>query len=259
MSVRQIVQIDEEKCDGCELCVPSCAEGAIQMINGKARLVSDTYCDGLGACLGECPQDAIIIIEREADEYDDEAVEKHLAEQKRESLVQRPQPVTLKPEPPVHACPGSMSQALNPGQQAPAEANPGGGGPSQLSNWPVQLNLAPVKAPYFDGAQVLIAADCVPFATPDFHRDFLAGRILLIGCPKLDDINHYREKLAQIFQENNIRSIEVAFMEVPCCFGLVQVVKQALEDSGADIPFSVTRVGIRGAVDEAEKISIKAG
>lgn len=256
MAVRKIVQIDEEKCDGCGLCVPACAEGAIQLIDGKAKLVSDTYCDGLGACLGECPQDAITVIEREAGDFDEEAVKKHLMGQQRVKLEQKPGPRMPLPEQPVHACPGSMAQSFRPGIPTSTGAGFTGGSPSQLANWPVQLNLAPVKAPYFDGADLLIAADCVPFACADFHRAFLAGRILLIGCPKLDDVNHYRQKLAYIFHENDIKSIEIAYMEVPCCFGLVQLIKLALEDSGKDIPLTMTRVGIRGKIEETEKVTI---
>ena len=242
---RQIVHIDEELCDGCGDCVPACAEGAIQIVDGTARLVSDVYCDGLGACLGECPQDAIEIIEREAEDFDETAVEHHL-----EALNQRekqPAAPEARPAPvPISAgCPGAAARMLRP--------VPGGGpaptaGPSRLANWPVQIHLVPIQAPYFDQARLLIAADCVPFAYPGFHEDLLAGRVLLVGCPKLDDTELYWRKLGSIFKQNDIESIEVAIMEVPCCIGLLQLVEQALSASGKDIRVTMTRLGIEGDV-----------
>jgi len=250
MPVRKVIRIDEEKCDGCGQCVPSCAEGAIQVIDGKARLVSETYCDGLGACLGECPQDAIRMEERNADEFDPDAVAVHLSRLKAAGTGQgsggHPLPVAHPP----HACPGSLSQALA-GNAAAAEF-PGGASAAapipRLSNWPVQLHLAPVQAPYFDGADLLIAADCAPFAFADFHSRFIAGKRLLIGCPKLDDTSAYFEKLAQICSLNSVRSIEIAYMEVPCCFGLVTLVRQAAAASGREIPVSMVKLGIRGEI-----------
>jgi ferredoxin len=250
--IRKIVQIDEEKCDGCGLCADACAEGAIQIIDGKARLVSETYCDGLGACIGECPNDAITIIEREADGFDEEAVDRHLEELSMESARQDTQQREEENLP--CGCPGSMARELPDTKRAHGGERDGGFAdiPSRLRNWPVQLRLVPVNAPYLQGANILLAADCVPFALADFHRRIMDGKILLIGCPKLDDAAFYREKLASILSENDVRSLTVAFMEVPCCFGLVNLARQALEDSAKDIPFSTVKVGIQGEVLEVE-------
>jgi len=236
--LRKIVKIDEEKCDGCGQCVPACAEGAIQVVGGKARLVSELYCDGLGACLGECPQDAITIEEREAEVFDEAAVARHLGH-----CAGTP---SAHSAPVVHACPGSASQVLRRSTPAPAAETE----PSALGNWPVQLSLVPVRAPYFEGARLLIAADCVPFALADFHRSALAGRALVVGCPKLDNTDMYRRKLAEIFRQNDIQSVEVIYMEVPCCFGLVHLVRLALEESEKTIPLTLTKVSVRGAVLE---------
>ena len=276
MAKRNIIRIDESKCDGCGLCVPSCAEGAIQVIDGKARLVSETYCDGLGACLGECPQDAITIEERDAAEFDEAAVEKHLS-----AIGRAPQAHAVAPKPapaPAPAacpstrphpaglervlgmaglagaghghgggCPGSAARMLEPRPAAAPANGPSAAAPaSQLANWPVQLMLLPPKAPYFHGAELLIAADCVPFAFADFHRRFVTGRTVAMGCPKLDDTQIYLNKLAQIFAANEIRSIHVVYMEVPCCSGLVHTVKEALAASGKSIPLTLTKISIRG-------------
>jgi Fe-S-cluster-containing hydrogenase component 2 len=242
---RKIIKIDEEKCNGCGLCVPACAEGAIQIIGGKARLVSETYCDGLGACLGECPTGAITIEEREAEQFNQAAVEAHLARQAQEKKA--------GPALTGHGfqgCPGSLSRMLpveEPTHEEPDdfESTPSR---SKLGNWPVQLKLAPLSAPYFQAAKLLISADCVPFAHADFHREFLAGKIVLIGCPKLDDPAFYRRKLAEIFMRNRISSIDVLIMEVPCCFGLANLVEEALNESGKEIPITYTTVGISGEV-----------
>jgi len=194
MAKRKIITIDEKKCNGCGLCVPNCQEGAIQIIDHKARLISDLFCDGLGACLGHCPQGAISIVEREAAPYDAKKV--------------------------------NIS--------------------SRLSQWPVQLRLVPTHAPYFEGADILISADCVPFTYANFHRDLLKGRVLLVGCPKLDDVSLYKDKLKQIFMENNIKSITCVHMEVPCCFGLLPVINEALKGSGKKIPFEDITISITG-------------
>jgi ferredoxin len=253
MGLRKIVLIDEEKCDGCGQCVPACAEGAIQVIDGKARLVADIYCDGLGACLGECPRGAITIQEREAEAFDPEAVERHL----RRLRAQEPEGQEASEATP-HACPGAAARSLRaPGVASATTGTAEAPAESELANWPVQIQLVPVEAPWFDGADLLIAADCVACALPDLHRRFLAGRVLLVGCPKLDDVDLYRHKLAQIFKRNNIRSVSVLHMEVPCCFGLVRLVGDALEDAGVDIPAHVTEVGIRGDVRATEELAAK--
>jgi ferredoxin len=247
MTVRKVIRIDEEKCDGCGQCATACAEGAIRIIEGKARLVSETYCDGLGACLGECPQGAITLEERQAEDFDPAAVEAHLARK------HGPEKTRLSPLGPVPAhhfagCPGSASRSIERPAQAPSASRPDrtDAQTPQLSNWPVQLHLVPVQAPFYDGADLLVAADCAPFAYADFHNRFIAGKKLIIGCPKLDDVSAYAEKLRRIFSLNDIRSVEVVFMEVPCCFGLVRLVQEALALSGKDIPLSLVKIGIQG-------------
>jgi ferredoxin len=259
--LRNIVKIDEEKCDGCGLCATACAEGAIQIIDGKARLVSETYCDGLGACLGECPQGAITIEEREASAFDEELVSEHLAEMNIANEQPKQHPELSRDKLPC-GCPGSASRMIDRKGTAKVDSSSKTAGPveSQLVNWPVQLKLVPLEAPYFRDAHLLIAADCVPFAHADFHRRMLSGRTLIIGCPKLDDAEFYLEKLAEIFRRNDIQSVEVVFMEVPCCFGLVRLVKMALDASGKDIPVAFTKVGIRGDIMETvgEKVIVGA-
>lgn len=263
MPLRKIVKIDEDKCDGCGLCVPSCAEGAIQVIDGKARLVSEIYCDGLGACLGDCPRDAISIEEREAEEFDESAVEKHL-DSFDKNRVQRAIEKHLGPVPSGHhgsgggSCPGSLTMSLKDELKhaEKSDTKPITQSRPELANWPVQLALAPVNAQYFDNADLLISADCVPFSYPDFHSRYLKGRILLIACPKLDNTRMYLEKLSQIFTANSIRSIEVMIMEVPCCSGLVHLVREALVSAGGGIPASYTKVGLKG--DIMERVVIEA-
>ncbi|UCD16424.1 MAG: 4Fe-4S binding protein [Candidatus Zixiibacteriota bacterium] len=250
MPIRKVIRIDDDKCDGCGLCVPACAEGAIQIVNGKARLVSETYCDGLGNCLGECPQGAITIEEREAPAFDPDAVKRHLEDKKTEPGIQS-LPVAPDSPQPFRGCPGAMARELRPNRAASEPVTSGSVPTSpQLGNWPIQLHLVPTYAPYFENARLLIAADCAPFAMPDFHSSMLAGRILLIGCPKLDDTERYLQKLTAIFSHNEILSVELAFMEVPCCYGLVRLVQIALKDSGKDIPLSLVKIGIRGEVLE---------
>jgi NAD-dependent dihydropyrimidine dehydrogenase PreA subunit len=254
--MRKVIQIDEDKCDGCGLCVPSCAEGAIQVIDGKARLASETYCDGLGACLGECPQNAITIEEREAEAFSEIAVKKHLANSAITDSPKSKSMPSFNTIQPAH-CPGSMSQSLRSinSKSSGAGAVDPEGEISHLTNWPVQIMLAPVKAPYFNNANLLIAADCVPFAFADFHRHFLKGRAVLIGCPKLDNMESYLDKLTKILAGNDIKAVEIAYMEVPCCFGLVLLIKMALENSGKEIPVILRKVGVRGSLHE-EKANI---
>jgi len=239
MMKRKVVNIDQEKCNGCGLCVDACHEGAIELVNGKARLVSDVYCDGLGACLGECPQDAIRIEEREAAPFDVEAVK---ARQQHSA------------KPPPSGCPGmrALSFGADPVAGSATPSAPAASAPSQLRQWPVQLHLVPVEAPYWAGADLLISADCVAFAYGDFHGDLLRGRRLVIACPKLDDTSAYVDKLARILALNDIRSVTVAHMEVPCCTGLVRIVSAALDQCGKDVPFATVKVGLRGDVLERQ-------
>jgi len=241
MTKREIIKIDEEKCNGCGLCVLECAEGAIEIIDGKARLVSDKYCDGLGACIGHCPEDALIIEERQAEAFDEEAVSVHLQQIDREPIEAEHHHHH------VAACPSA--QALHLDRQKGDNVQSAGGNvrlKSELSNWPVQLFLVPPNAPYFDNADLVIAADCVPFAYANFHQDFLKDKVLLIGCPKLDEAEFYIQKLTDIFQNSNIKSVSVVNMEVPCCFGLGYVVQEALSNSGKDIPVRENIIGVNG-------------
>ena len=245
---RKIVRIDEALCNGCGQCATACAEGAIAMVDGKARLVSDVYCDGLGACLGECPVGAITIEERDAAGFDPKAVERHLAASAAPAACPGAGPHRHGPG--AHACPGSAARTLEVQSSGPGHPGAFTPVPSKLGNWPVQLRLVPPTAPYLRNARLLISADCVPFAMPGFHNELLEGRVLVVGCPKLDDTEFYREKLTALFESNDLRSVEVAYMEVPCCYGLVHTVQEALKASGKAIPLTLIRVGIRGVVQE---------
>jgi Pyruvate/2-oxoacid:ferredoxin oxidoreductase delta subunit len=239
MVLRSIVKIDEEKCTGCGLCVPACAEGAIKIINGKAKLISDKYCDGLGACLGECPVGAITIEERETEEFDKEAVKEHL---KREQAV----PVVHHHHASHPSCPSAKVMYFERNLTEKEVVTAPEKSASMLSQWPVQLTLVPPTAPFFENADLLIAADCVPFAYANFHSDFLRGKTLVIGCPKLDNAGFYKEKLTEIFKQSNIRSVTVVNMEVPCCFGLYRLIKEALDSSGKNIPLKQEIISIKG-------------
>lgn len=251
---RKIVYIDEEKCDGCGQCVPSCAEGAIQIIDGKARLVSDTYCDGLGACLGRCPRDAITIVQRDAAPFDEQAAHAHVA--------------ALRNAPPLNkghtGCPGIAVKSLNLNVLSNGSASglPTGTGvqrsesESRLANWPLQLHLVPPNAPFLRQADVLLVADCVPVAHPDFHRRFLtAARPVFMGCPKLDDGTAYVQKLAQMVRASSLRSITVLHMEVPCCTGLLRIAEAALQQAGSRVPVRDVTVAIDGReLDQAGQV-----
>lgn len=240
---RKIIRIDEEKCNGCGNCVVNCLEGALRIIDGKAKLVNESFCDGLGACIGECPTGALVIEEREADSFDEEAVKKHLEEEKK-STVETALPC---------GCPGTAVKEIRREEKSSCNLIEHR---SQLKNWPVQIHLVPPNAPYLKGAKLLVAADCTPCAFADFHNRFLKGRVLLLGCPKLHDAEFYRLKLSQIFKENKIESVNVVFMEVPCCFGLVDTVQRALGESGAKVPIDLTKVGINGEVLETKRVDI---
>lgn len=245
--VRNIISIDENKCDGCGLCIPSCEEGALQIVDGKARLVKEVYCDGLGNCLGECPQGAIEMIEREAEPFDEKAVEDHLQRLEKEDI---------KIEESAEECGVCCGSSLVRDIQKPGQKSVSGNATSQsdyvpeaeLSHWPVQLHLVSPQARFLQGVDLLIAADCVPFAYADFHRSFLAERSLLIGCPKLDDIDVYHQKLVEIFKRNKLKSITLVHMEVGCCFGLSQLVHSALEESGTETPLEEIVVGVDGSI-----------
>ena len=231
--IRKIIHIDQEKCNGCGACANACHEGAIEMINGKAVLTNEHYCDGLGDCLPACPTGAIRFEEREAPAYDEAAVQ--AAKMKKHGISAGA------------GCPGSRAQLLS---RAPAQpATPLNQPESQLRQWPVQIKLAPVNAPYFEGANILVAADCTAYAYANFHQKFIRGRIVLVGCPKLDE-GDYTEKLTRIFSENNIKSLTIVRMEVPCCGGLERAAKNALQASGKFIPWQVETISVDGRILE---------
>lgn len=313
MSKRKIIKIDEEKCNGCGLCMPNCPEGALQMIDGKARLVSDLFCDGLGACIGYCPEGAITIEERQAEPYDERKVMeniikqgenviiahlKHLKEHGEEKLLEEAinflednkiefsvknlnfintNIISSKTDKPdginkiddindinydddnnnidlACGCPGSAVQEIQMQETQSQKIKSleqlldikSQKIQSQLRTWPIQIKLVPPFAPYLKNANLLVTADCVPFAYSNFHQDFLKGKILLIGCPKLDDFNYYKDKMTQIFKENDIKSVTCIHMEVPCCFGLVSLIKNAISDSGKNVPLEEITISTRG-------------
>ncbi len=244
-TVRKIIQIDEELCDGCGKCVLSCAEGAIEIIDGKAKIVKDSYCDGLGACLGECPQGALKIIEREADEFDPEAVEHYLEEKEKQAKAGTFGMASDCPSRNVQMFPASCEEANRPVVQA--------GDSSALSHWPVQIRLVPPSAPFLQRADLLVAAGCTPLAYPNFHRDFLKGKAVMVGCPKFDDSQEYVKKFADIFRAANIQSITVVDMEVPCCSALPNIVKKAMDEAGKEIPLEEIVISVRGEILRKEK------
>lgn len=242
--VRRIIRIDEDKCDGCGLCADACHEGAIRIVDGKAKLVSDSYCDGLGDCIGECPRGAISFETREADAYDEEAVKTCMAERQARKCDDLP-----------CGCPGSAVRDLRDAAPAPRSCACSGAAKSGLINWPIQIRLVPENAPWLKRAELVVAADCTPFAFPDFHREFLAGgRACLIGCPKLDDAQGYTEKLARIISFNEIDSIIEVRMEVPCCGGLTRILEKACEESGRNISLKIYTIGVRGDIIDRETI-----
>ncbi|HEY3446293.1 MAG TPA: 4Fe-4S binding protein [Myxococcales bacterium] len=245
---RKIIEIDETRCDGCGQCIDACHEGALALVDGKARLVKDTFCDGLGACIGDCPTGALQIIERDAGDFDQAAVDVHLN----------------KPAAPAHGhghghghghhagggCPGSALRTMTP---AAAKAGPVADDqppPSQLGQWPVQLMLVPPHAPFLKGADLVVCADCVPFTVPDFHARYLAGRSVVVGCPKLDDLDHYAEKLRALVAQARPSRLTVVIMEVPCCGGLAQVAVDAASQAGMDFPLEIHVAGVRGGLEK---------
>ncbi|MFC1675152.1 ATP-binding protein [Candidatus Omnitrophota bacterium] len=273
MAKRKIIKIDEAKCDGCGECIPNCPEGALKIIDGKARLISDLSCDGLGACIGYCPEGAITIEEREAEPYNERKVMETIVKQGKNTIEEhlehlkghgehayfkqaidflKEKNIEIPAQGAVHAhahgqaCPGSKIIDLRKKQKAPKEAFFAAKAESQLGQWPVQLRLVPAIAPFLNNADILVAADCVPFAYADFHQELLKGKILLVGCPKLDNIDLYREKFKQILENNDIKSITNVHMEVPCCSGLISVIKEAIADSGKQVPFQDITISIKG-------------
>ena len=238
--LRKIIEIDEEKCDGCGQCIPACAEGAIQIVEGKARIVKDMFCDGLGACMGECPNDALKIIEREADEFDEEAVEKHLAKAEKNQIKELNLPC---------GCPSTKIQSFVLPESGFVAIKPAAGElVSSLSHWPVKIRLVPANAPFLKGADLLVLADCVSVAFPALHRDFLKGRAVTMGCPKFDDVQEYIDKFAEIFKTADIKSITVVTMEVPCCSGLPMIVQKGMETSKKKIPVEEIVISARGKI-----------
>ena len=238
--LRKIIEIDENLCTGCGECIINCAEGALQIVDGKARMLAEKYCDGLGACLGHCPTGALRIIEREAEDFDEEAVE--------ELLKNRNAP-QAHPAPPVGGCPSARLQTFAPATPCQAANGPVQLGPasgSALSHWPVQIRLVPPSAPFLKDADLLIAADCVPVAYPDFHRNLLSGKVVMVGCPKFDEAESAIAKFAEIFASSGIKSITMAIMEVPCCSNMRHIVSQALSRSGTAIPVREVVISARG-------------
>ncbi len=242
MVIRKIIEIDEEKCTGCGLCVTSCDEGALAIVNEKAKVVNEVFCDGLGACIGECPEDALRIIERDVPEFNEEAVKEHLADRSVDACH------SSHGDAEPCGCPSASPMLLRrPDPQASSTPSAETAGTdSELVNWPVQWRLIQPASPFFKKADLLVAADCVPFARADFHQSFLKGKPLVIGCPKLDEQGAFQGKLSNLFRDATPRSVTVVVMEVPCCSGLVKMVKEAIRKSGREIPIEIHVIGIDG-------------
>ncbi len=243
---RKIIEIDEELCNGCGNCVPACAEGAIQIINGKAKVIKDQFCDGLGACIGECPQGALKIVERITEEFDEKAVEEYLKDLEKKQDKKAEEPATLacgcpSTELKTFATVGNSCESAN----IPSNINDT---ESVLGHWPVQIRLIPPNASFLKNADLLITADCVPVAYPSFHSDFLKGKIVMLGCPKFDDVEDYIERFTQIFKTANIKSITALIMEVPCCSGLPGMLKKAMEQAGVEIPMKQLVISSSGKI-----------
>ncbi len=245
---RKIIEIDEKLCNGCGQCVPSCAEGAISIIDGKAKVISDKYCDGLGACIGECPERALRIVEREVEEFDEKAVAEHLAiKEKKESPREEGLPCQ---------CPSSWTGSFSSGSECKPddESEPCHAEQSALTHWPIQIKLIPPHASFLKNSDLLVASDCTSFSCPGFHRDFIKGRVLLIGCPKFDEQELYREKFRDIFSQSDIKSVTVVVMEVPCCHGMPRIVQAGMDEAGKNIPLEVVTISVQGKIISREKM-----
>jgi ferredoxin len=260
--LRDIIEIDEELCDGCGDCITSCAEGALEIVDGKARLKGEVLCDGAGACIGHCPTGALKVIKRVSEEFDEAEVERELARQQPTPHQPSPRATVLAQGGGSHAgppsgCPGSAMRQFGPPRQSAPPSVPADFADvpvsprrSRLAQWPVQLMLIPPTAPFLQNSDLLLAADCVPFAFAEFHDRFLRERALLVGCPKLDDLQQYFEKLTEMFRQNKINSLEVLKMEVPCCNGIAQAAVMAHRKAGADFPLTITTIGVQGEILE---------
>ena len=247
---RKIIEIDDELCDGCGQCIPSCVEGAIQVIDGKARLVDEKYCDGLGACLGECPTGALSVVERDAEGFDAKAVEEYLSSIAEKTRAEESTLPCGCPSAHVQTCvpPVSTPEAKAAHTQKPVV--------SALSHWPVHIGLVPPRAPFLKGGHLLVVADCVPVAYPNFHQDFLKGKIVMVGCPKFDDVQGYLEKFVEIFKATDIKSVTVPIMEVPCCSGLPMILKRAMKEAGKEIPMELVVISARGEVLKKHRVAV---
>ncbi|MCG8473067.1 MAG: 4Fe-4S binding protein [Desulfobacterales bacterium] len=245
--IRKIIEIDEEKCTGCGQCVPACAEGAIEIVDGKAKVIKDLLCDGLGACIGDCPEDALRLVERETDPYDEEAVHKHLAERAEKEKADEG-----TPQSPAMGCGCPSSNIMSFSAPSPCQSanvpKTQTSSVSALSHWPVQIRLIPPTAPFLKEADLLVTADCVPVSYPDLHTTFLKGRKVMLGCPKFDDAQSYIDKFRDIFSVANIKSVTVILMEVPCCSGLPMIVKKGLELSGKNVPVEEVVISLDGKI-----------
>jgi len=242
-TMRKIIEIDEERCDGCGECVPNCAEGALQIIDGKAKVVSDNLCDGLGACLGECPKGALTVVEREADEFDEEAVEKHLSDLPAAPTIEKPADIPC-------GCPSANIQTFGTADSCREANRPVTMETAQsaLTHWPIQIRLIPPEAPFLKGADLLVLADCCGVAYAGLHEDLLKGRVIMIGCPKFDDVQDYIDRFTAIFKTADIKSVSVVVMEVPCCSGLPVIVKKGMEAAGKTVPLREIVIGLKGQV-----------
>lgn len=255
-ATRKLITVNEDLCNGCGNCVTGCAEGALAIIDGKARLVNEVFCDGLGACLGECPTGALTVVEVEALDFDPAAVTAHLTAQGRAVPHHMPDPASLRLNP-GGGCPGGRAMSLRPEAQAVSPCQQANvprqqpAGVSNLTHWPIQLRLVPPTAPFLKGARLLLAADCVPPSFPDFNDRFLAGRVLLLGCPKFDDAQGYIDKLAEILRQNDIRDITVVRMEVPCCSGMTAIALRAAQAAGSRVPVETIVITRDGQVQTA--------